>query len=162
MNSAYRALDRALRFSLVLLGLHSPVLVGQAAALGSFENLTVTPAERTETSRLTDGGIVSVEGAGSITVTLAGELKGRADRDGVIGVLLVPAIPFFTNLYRSRKMVLPAAEFTVDIHSGSSSYFISQSKRAPAGFPSYHLFLFNTTGAPASVNVYVYSPRNSS
>jgi hypothetical protein len=103
MTPVCRALKRARRVFLVLLGLYSPVLVGQAAALGSFENLTVTPAERTETSRLTDGGIVSVEGAGSITVTLAGELKGRADRDGVIGVLLVPAINVYVYSPRNSS-----------------------------------------------------------
>ncbi len=112
-------------------------------------------ADRTDTSRLTDGGVVNVEGAGAFVVTLAGELRGRADQNGAIGLLLVPELPFFTSVYRSRRLVLSAAEFTAPVKAGASSYFMSLSKRADAGFPAYHLFLYNTTGAPASVNVYI-------
>jgi len=160
MNLAYCNFKRTVLLSLLLLALSTPPLTGQLAPLSSFEGITVATADRADTSRITDGGVVSVEGAGGFVVTLAGELKGRADRDGVIGVLLVPELPFFTNLYRSRKLVLSAAEFTAPVAAGASSYFMSPSKHAPAGFPAYHLFLFNTTGAAATVNVYVYPTRN--
>lgn len=144
----------------LLLALGAAPLAGQVAPLAAFEGLTVGTADRTETSRLTDGGVVSVEGAGGFVVTIAGELRGRADKDGVIGVLFVPELPFFTNLYRNRKMVLSAAEATAPVASGSSSYFVSASKHIPAGFPAYHFFLYNTTGAMATVNLYVYPTRN--
>jgi hypothetical protein len=121
----------------------------------------VSTGEPTDISRLTDGGVVSVEGASAFVVTLAGELRGRTDRDGVIGLLLVPELPFFTNAYRSRSRILSAAEFTAPVASGKSNYFMSPSKRAEAGFGAYRMFLYNTTGAPASVNVYVYPIRNS-
>jgi hypothetical protein len=160
MKPIFGTSGRMFLLSLVLLALRTPSLFGQLAPLSSFEGLTVATAERTETSRLTDGGVVSVEGAGGLVVTLAGELRGRADRDGVIGVLLVPELPFFTSLYRNRKLVLSAAEFTAPVAAGASSYFMSQSKHVAAGFPAYHLFLFNTTGAAATVNVYVYPTRN--
>jgi hypothetical protein len=152
------ALHRILLGSLLLL--FTSRLVGQIAPLSAFEGIAVVTAERSETSRLTDGGVASVEGGSGFVVTIAGELKGRADRDGVIGVLLVPEIPFFTNLYRNRRLVLPAAEFTAPVAAGASSYFVSPSKHAAAGFPAYHLFLFNTTGAAATVNVYVYPTKN--
>ena len=147
-------------FSAILLVSAAAPLFGQLPTLSSFEGITVVTAERSETSRLTDGGVVSVEGAGGFVVTLAGELKGKADRDGVIGVLFVPELPFFISLYRNRRMALPAAEFTVPVTAGASSYFVSPSKHAAAGFPAYHLLLFNTTGASATVNVYVYPTRN--
>jgi hypothetical protein len=158
MKRANGSLQRRLLVSLLLLG--AVPLFGQVAPLSSLEGIAVVTAERTETSRLTDGGVVSVEGAGGFVVTLAGELKGKADRDGVIGVLLVPELPFFTNLVRNRRLILSAAEFTAPVAAGASSYFVSPSKHAAAGFPAYHLFLFNTTGAAASVNVYVYPTRN--
>ncbi len=160
MDRSFGTLTRIVLLSLFLLVSRTPSLFGQLAALSSFEGIAVATADRTDTSRMTDGGVVSVEGAGGFVVPLAGELKGRADRDGVIGVLLVPELPFFTNLYRSRKLVLSAAEFTAPVAAGASSYFMSPSKHAPAGFPAYHLFLFNTTGAAATVNVYVYPTRN--
>jgi hypothetical protein len=160
MNLSSGTLTRISLLSLFLLVSRTPSLSGQLAALSAFEGINVTTADRTDTSRLTDGGVLSVEGAGGFVVTLAGELKGRADRDGVIGVMLVPERAFFTSLYRTRKLVLSAAEFTAPVAAGESSYFMSQSKHAAAGFPAYHLFLFNTTGAAATVNVYIYSTRN--
>ncbi len=159
MNFAHGLVYRAVLVFL-LLGLATPPLTGQPASLNSFEGISVTTADRSDLSRLTDGGVVSVEGASGFVVTLAGELKGRADHDGVIGVLLVPELPYFTNLYRSRRMVPSAAEFTVPVTAGASSYFMSPSRHAAAGFPAYHLLLFNTTGTSATVNVYVYPTRN--
>jgi hypothetical protein len=160
MKLACRTFDRRVLLSLLFLVLGTQPLIGQLAPLSAFEGLTVATADRTDTSRMTDGGVVAVEGAGGLVVTIAGELNGRADRDGVIGVLLVPELPFFTNLYRNRKLILSAAEFTAPVAAGASSYFMSPSKHAPVGFPTYHLFLFNTTGAAATVNVYVYPTRN--
>jgi hypothetical protein len=151
---------RTVLLSLFLLALGTLPLSGQIAPLSAFEGISVTTVDRSDTSRLVDGGVVAVEGAGGFVVTIAGELRGRADKDGVIGVLLVPELPFFTNLYRNRKLILSAAEFTAPVAAGASSYFMSPSKHAPVGFPAYHLFLFNTTGAAATVNVYIYPTRN--
>lgn len=143
----------------VLLALGTRHLAAQVPPLSSFEGLGVGTAERTDVSRMTDGGIVSVEGAGGFVVTIAGELRARADRDGVIGLLLVPELPFFSNLYRNRRVILSAAEFAAPVSAGAASYFVSPSKHSPAGFPAYHLYLFNTTGASATVNVYIYPTR---
>ena len=159
MTLTSRTLSRTLLLALLLPGSLTPRLLGQVSVLNSFEGIAVPTAERTDTSRLTDGGVVNVEGASAFVVTLAGELRGRADKDGVVGLLLVPELPFFTSIYRNRRMLLSAADFTVPITAGMSSYFMSPSKRAEAGFPSYHLYLYNTTGAPASVNAYIYPVR---
>ncbi len=110
-----RALNRIVLASLLFLVSRAPFLAGQVAPLSAFEGISVATADRTDTSRLTDGGVVSVEGAGGFVVTLAGELKGRAEQDGVVAVLLVPELPFFTNLYRTRKLVLSAAEFAAPV-----------------------------------------------
>ena len=134
---------------------------GQSVAFSGFEGIAVSTADSTEVSRMTDGGVVAVgEGSGGMVVTLAGEMRGRAERDGVIGLILVPELPFFTNVYQRRKRILSAAEFTAPIAAGESSYFMSKSKRADVGFSAYHLYLYNTTGASASVNVYVNPVRN--
>jgi hypothetical protein len=130
-------------------------LVGQEVGFSAFEGITVGTADRTDVSRLTDAGVVGVGNAGGIVVTLTGELRARADRDGVIGVLLLPEVPFFNNLYRNRKILLSVADATASIAAGDSSFFVSKPKRIEAGFPQYHLYLFNTTGALATVSVYV-------
>ena len=156
---AARVALRALALAGALTALAAP-LAAQLAPFRSVEGLSVSTAERSEVSRMTDGGVVSVEGAGAFVITIAGELRGRADREGVIGVILVPELPFFSDLNRNRRIVLSAADYTATIKSGHSGYFLSPSKRLVAGFPSYHLFLFNTTGAAATVNVYVNPTRS--
>jgi len=161
MNVTDRSFRRITLLPLLLLASLAPPLSGQTAGLSSFEGIQVSTGDRNDTSRLTDGGVVSVDGSSAFVITIAGELRGRADHDGVIGVLLVPELPFFTSAYRTRGRVLSAAEFTAPVAAGASSYFMSPSKRAETGFGSYRLLLYNTTGAPASVNVYVYPIRSS-
>jgi hypothetical protein len=160
MNVTRCFFNRSAFVALFFLAIVTSPLAGQPAPLSSLEGISVATADRSDVSRLTDGGVVSVEGAGGFVVTLAGELKGRADRDGIIGVLFVPELPFFTNLYRSGKLVPAAAEFTAPLAAGASSYFMSPSKHAVAGFPAYHLLLFNTTGTSATVNIYVNPTRD--
>jgi len=92
----------------------SRALPAQVAPLATFEGISVAVADPTDASRLTDAGVVSVENAGGFVVTLAGELRGRAERDGAIGVLMVPELPFFSiqtyeqtmPFYLNRTMTL--------------------------------------------------------
>jgi hypothetical protein len=128
--------------------------------MNAFEGISVAGAERTEVSRLTDGGVVSLPNASAMVVTVAGELKGRADRNGEVGVLFLPNVPFFDSLFRSRRILLAASEASAAIASGDSSYFVTKPKRLEVGFSSYRLLLFNTTGTAVTANVYVYASRD--
>lgn len=130
------------------------------AGLASFEKISVAAADRTDVSRLTDAGVVSIGTAGGMVVTLAGEFRTRADRDGVVGVLFLPDVGFFNSLYRDKRILLAAAEYTAPVTAGESSYFLARPKHFPAGFPQYRVLLFNTTGATVSANVYVYPTRD--
>lgn len=130
------------------------------SGLTAFENVAVPMADRIEVSRLVDAGVVSIEGARGVVVTVAGELRGRAAHEGKIGVMLIPDLPFFTDLYRNRSVLLSAAEFTANVASGDSGFFTSKSKYAEAGFSRYRVLVFNTTGAPVSANIYVYQSRS--
>jgi len=142
-------------------------LVAPAAAedtsqlgLTAFEGVAVAAADHVDVSRLTEAGTVSIEGARGLVVTVAGELRGRAEREGKVGVMLIPDIPFFTNLYRNRRILLSAVDFSASVAAGDSGYFTSKSKYAEAGFSRYRVLAFNTTGAPVSANIYVYQSRN--
>lgn len=152
-------LVRSVLLSLLFLLRHHAAS-GQDSGVSAFENLSVGAAERTDVSRLTDAGVVNLGDAGGMVITLAGELRGRADRSGSIGVLFLPELPFFGNAYRNRKILLSVADAEVAVSSGDSSYFMSKSKHVEAGFTQYHLYLFNTTGATATVNVYVHPTRS--
>src|SRR5262249_27079167 len=113
-----------------------------------------------EAWRLAAAGSVSVDGARGIVVTVAGELRGRAAHEGKIGVMLIPDLPFFTDLYRNRSVLLSAAEFAANVVSGDSGFFTSKSKYAEVGFSRYRVLVFNTTGAPVSANIYIYQSRS--
>ena len=128
--------------------------------LMAFENLAVPMADRIDVSRLVDAGAVTADGARGVVVTIAGELRGRASHDGKVGILMIPDLPFFTNLYRNQGVLLSASEFAANIAAGDSGFFTSKSKYSEVGFSRYRLLLFNTTGAPVSANVYVYQSRN--
>ena len=138
-------------------------LCAAAAARGqvTLDSVSVSTSERSDVSRLTDGGVIALgDGAGTAVVTIAGEMKGRADREGVIGVIFVPELPFFTAAFRNRKLVLAAAEVTAPVALGETNLFIAKSKRIDVGFSAYHVYLYNTTGAAATINVYVNPTRN--
>jgi len=135
---------------------------GSAAAQGAFDNglrvfegISVGAAERDEPARMTEGGVLSVDGASAMVVTLSGELKGRAERAGIIGVFLLPDLPAFDGLYRSRGVFLPVAEVTAAAGKDGAAHFVATSKRLDVGFPRYRIFFFNTTGTRAAVNLYV-------
>ena len=129
------------------------------SGLTAFENVAVPMADRIDVSRLVDAGAVSIDGARGVVVTVAGELRGRASHEGKIGIMLIPDLPFFTDLYRNRSVLLSAAEFAATVASGDSGFFTSKSKYAEAGFSRYRVLVFNTTGAPVSANIYIYQSR---
>lgn len=154
---------RGFLLALAALAVLTRPLAGQEAlqtGLSAFENISVGTADRNDVSRLTEAGVVSIEGARGLVVTIAGELRGRTEHEGAVGVLLLPDLPFFTNLYRSRRSALSASEFTASIGAGRSGYFMSKPKYVEAGFSRYRILLFNTTGSSVLANVYVYSTRN--
>lgn len=159
-NDAAKPSDASHPF-LALMSFTGPLLAPARAPtpLNAFEGISVPNAERTDVSRFTDAGVVTVESGNGIIVTVAGELKSRAERDGAVGVLLLPVIPFFDSLFRSRRILLSVAEFIAPIAAGEAGYFLSKPKRIDSGFPRYRLLLFNTTGATVSANVYVYASR---
>lgn len=127
--------------------------------LVSFEGISVASAERTELSRLTDAGVLVADGAGVLVVTLGGELKSNADKDGGIGVLLLPDVAPFETAFRSRRALLVTQEAVARVSGGESGYFISRPQRFDVGFARYRVLLYNTTGAAASVSVFVYRSR---
>jgi hypothetical protein len=133
---------------------------GQDPGVTSFENISVGTVERADVSRLVDAGVVNLGDASGMVVTVGGELRGRAERNGSIGVIFLPEMPFFNAAFRNRKILLSVADAEVAVAAGDSSYFLSKPKRLEAGFTQYHLYLFNSTGATASVNVYVHAVKN--
>jgi hypothetical protein len=49
---------------------------------------------------------------------------------------------------------------TAPITVGETSLFMAKSRRIDVGFSACHVYLYNTTGGAATVNVYVNPVRN--
>src|SRR5215471_9277903 len=119
--SMTRTLPVLFAFALSSAGAH-----GQDSGLTSFENISVGTAERADVSRLIDAGVVNLGDAGGMVVTIGGELRGRAERNGSIGVLFLPESPFFNAALRNRKILLSVSDAEVAVAAGDSSYFLSK------------------------------------
>jgi hypothetical protein len=135
---------------------------GQETAGGSFvviDNVSVSGAERNEISKLTDAGVIATEGAGAIVVTVVGQLRGGAEKEGAVGVLLVPEVAPIDQAFRTRRALIAASEASAHVSKGDSSYFVSKPQRFDVGFPRYRILLYNSTGAFVTASVYVNRVR---
>ena len=130
-----------------------------AASLAVMDNVSVPGAERNELSKLTDAGVITTEGASSLVVNIVGELRGRAEKEGAIGVLLVPDVAPIDQALRTRRALLVALETSAHVAAGESSYFVSKQQRFDVGFPRYRVLLYNSTGAFVTASVYLNRVR---
>jgi hypothetical protein len=131
-----------------------------AQSFAAFEGVLVANAAPTDVARLADAGVLTLRSPGVIYVTIAGEMKARAEQTGAVGVLLLPDLPYFDALYRTRRVLLATSEVSAPVAAGESSYFVAPSRRVEAGFSKYRVLLYNTTGAVVAANVYVGAARN--
>jgi hypothetical protein len=153
------ALFAALLSASISLPLRADDGSGSKPAFAAFESVSVSPSDRSDLSRITEVGVVSADGAEKLVVNLAGELKGRADQDGSVGLFLVPAISWFDALVKSKKALPALFELKAKVQEGESGYFFADQKELEVGFPRYRILIYDTTGVPVSANVYVYRVR---
>lgn len=131
---------------------------GQEARGGTivaFENVSVSGAERNDLAKLTDAGVVTTTGASALVVNLVGEMRGRAEKDGAVGVLLLPDVSPIDSAFRTRRALLVAQEIVAHVGDGESSYFMARQQRFEVGFPRYRVLLYNSTGTGAMASVFV-------
>lgn len=127
------------------------------AALVASPTVSVRPAERDDVPRLTDAGLVPADGARVLVVNLFGELKGKSDGGGEIGVLLVPDLPFFQGAIRDRRQLFSSGEVVARVAPGDSGLFFAEQRQVVVGVPRYRLYLWDSTGAPAQATVTVWA-----
>jgi hypothetical protein len=128
---------------------------GRGASMLVLDKISVAGAERNEVSKLTEAGVITTEDAAAIVVNVVGELRGRAEKDGAVGVLLVPDVSPLDQALRTRRILLVALEASAHVSTGESSYFVSKQQRFDVGFPRYRVLLYNSTGAFATASVFV-------
>jgi len=89
----------------------------------------------------------------SLAVADPTDVSRLTDEKGSSGTRRTPIAPSRSARPRSspERVTTKPPEFSTDA---------TPAKHAAAGFPAYHLYLFNTTGAAATVNVYVNPTRD--
>lgn len=131
----------------------------RASGIVAFENVSVSGADRNDVSKLTDAGVVSTEGSSAIVVNVVGEMRGRADKEGAVGVLLLPDVAPLGDAFRTKRVLLAALEVSARVSAGESNYFMARQQRFDVGFPRYRLLLYNSTGAAVTASVFVNRVR---
>ncbi len=121
-----------------------------------FQEVVVTPVERTETTRLTLVGTVSTEGFAWVTLSLAGEIKGTTTRGGTVGAVLVPAEEPIQRALTEDGLYLFPLEATAEVAVGARGWVRDQRARLSVGFARYNLYLYNSTDKSVGTTVWVY------
>lgn len=123
--------------------------------MASWTDAIVAPASREETGLWTDLGAVETSGFTSLLLSLHGQLRGSTSGGGVVAVVLVPNEENILRALAEGEVHLEL-EALADPLPADALYFSGASERLPIGFPSYRVFLYNTTERSASVDAYVY------
>jgi hypothetical protein len=121
----------------------------------SMIDLVVAPATREQTGLWTDIGPLATAGFTSVVLSLHGQLRGSTDGTGIISLVLVPDEENILRALAEGEVHLEI-EAIADPVPANALYFSGSSANLPIGFPSYRVFLYNTTERSASVNVFAY------
>jgi len=127
-----------------------------SGSLQRVEEVVVSPVNRRAATRMDAQGSVSTDGFTSLVVSLVGEVQGSVDREGTLGVVLVPDDSVISRALRQDSVVLFPLEVTVDIPLGTPGWINAESKRFQIAFPGYRVYLYNTSDKSVATTVYVY------
>ncbi|MDX1388182.1 MAG: hypothetical protein R3344_03280 [Acidobacteriota bacterium] len=126
------------------------------AELQAIERVTVPPVKPSDTNRLIDAGTIVTDGYTDAVLSLAGQVKGQVGRGGTIGALLIPEVTPAGRAFQEKGQILFPLEVEATAEPGSTGFFGSDPTRRMLGFPSYRVFLYNTTDQSVGVDLYAY------
>jgi hypothetical protein len=147
----------------LVINLESPhPIEGQVSVVGTVRHATVvrikdvvvSSARRDDPPQWIDAGSVETDGFTELVLSLQGQIKGSVSQVGTVGVVLVPDEEPFLQALSERVVQLPL-EVTAEV-TPEAVFFSGSESLLPIAFPSYRVFLYNTSGQGAEVNVYLY------
>jgi hypothetical protein len=121
-----------------------------------FTDIVVSPVRRQNTGRLINAGDVSTDGYGYLVVSLAAEVKGTVTRDGTLGVILVPDEDDVDRALRDDGVFLFPIEVKTEMTTGTTGWVTAPQKKFEVAFPSYTVYIYNSSDKSVSANLYVY------
>jgi len=128
----------------------------QNAELVTLADITVSPVKPTDTTRLISAGSLSTDGYPYLVLSLSGQVKGTVYRAGTVGAILIPEQDPILRAFDEKGRIQFPLEVTASGVSGVSAYFASDPSRFALAFPSYRIFLYNTSDKTVTVNLYAY------
>jgi len=123
--------------------------------MASMIDIVVAPATRDETGLWTDVGLLETQGFTSVVLSLHGQLRGSTAGLGSVSLVLVPNEESIVRAFAEGEVHL-ALEASASPVPADTMYFSGDSEALAIGFPSYRVFLYNTTERSASVDVFAY------
>jgi len=121
----------------------------------SREGVVVPTAARADITELVELEPIDASGFSHAVLSLQGETKSSSFAPGHVGAFLLPGREPVGRALRDGSQVQFPIEATVTLTSPKTSFFWAEPVRAPLGFPSYRVFLYNTTDKSIEANVYV-------
>jgi hypothetical protein len=122
------------------------------AELVKFENITVPPVKRDDTTRLVEAGVLEAEGFPEVVLSLHGVVKGHVGRTGTVGALLIPDEESIQEAFFEQGML----HFFLETSATKTPYFASNQPQYTVAFARYRIFLYNTTDKTIAANLFVY------
>jgi hypothetical protein len=126
------------------------------AEVVKFENITVPPVKRDDTTRLVEAGVLEAEGFPEVVLSLHGVVKGHVGRTGTVGALLIPDEESIQEAFFEQGMLHFFLETSATNVSSKTPYFASSQPRYTVAFARYRVFLYNTTDKTINANLFVY------
>lgn len=119
-------------------------------------DLVVSPAQRYETTQLTDAGVIDTAGFTFLVLSLEGQVKGRPFQNGTVGAILLPDEEPVIRAFQEEGQLHLTLEAGAPVAAHQSAYFSASESSLPIAFPRYRVLLYNSTDKTASVNLYAY------
>lgn len=119
-------------------------------------DVIVPPVDRGAATQLVEAGVVDAAGFTHAVLSLRGEVQGNLVRDGVVGVVLVPdEEPVLRALLEQGRFDF-ALEVEAPVLRVERGWFASEQPRHALGFPSYRVYLYNSSDRSVEADLFVY------
>ncbi len=122
----------------------------------SIQDITVAPVARGDSTRLVDAGVLEFEGFPNVILSLQGVVKGRVQKAGAVGVLLIPDVPTIQEAFVELGVMHFFLETVASSITAQTPYFASDQPRYQVAFPRYRVLLYNTTDKTVNANLFAY------
>jgi hypothetical protein len=120
------------------------------------EEIVPPTGPREDTAQLLPAGTLRAEGFRAVVLSVVGQMRSAHFRPGEVGAILVPdAAPTREAFDQAGRLLLPL-DVSATPSPGEGGYFGASREPASLAFPSYRVYLYNTSDQPAALHLYAY------